>query len=109
MDWRTGLSGGASEQTAMAQLAGGTDADGVSAAVEQVGFPTVVTDKDDYQPTDIVHLTGTGFEADEWVDIYLIEEPATHDVVHYEVQADHSGGFHEDIYEVQEHDLGVRC
>ena len=39
---------------------------------------SISTDKDDYQPGDVVHLTGSGWPASDVLSIRLDDEPATH-------------------------------
>jgi len=70
---RTGVTGGVSQQSASAKVAGGVDANGVSAAVDAVRFPTVKTDKPDYAPGETATITGSGFGPNETVNV-VIEE-----------------------------------
>ena len=39
----------------------------------------ISTDKDDYQPGDTVHFTGSGWAANDVLDIVLTDDPLTHD------------------------------
>ena len=40
---------------------------------------SISTDKDDYQPGDVVHLTGYGWQPGDVLDIVLTDDPLTHD------------------------------
>lgn len=68
---------------------------------------TIETDQDDYLPGEIVHLTGSGWAANESVHLEMTEDPDTHGDVVQDVQADTAGGFSVPFYDVQPHDLGV--
>jgi hypothetical protein len=65
------------------------------------------TDKDDYQPGDIVHFTGSGWPANDTLDIVLTDEPLTHDPHRWTVNVDDSGMFRDSTYVVDEGDLNV--
>ena len=68
---------------------------------------TIVTDKDDYAPGEIVHLTGSAWAPGETVHLVMTEMPDTHADVVQDVTADSAGGFSLHFYDVQTHDLGV--
>ena len=68
---------------------------------------SISTDKDDYQPGDTVHLTGSGWPADDVLDIKLDDEPATHAPHTWTVDVGADGTFHDSTYVVDVGDLGV--
>ena len=79
----------------------------LSVGVDPGSGATIETDKDDYMPGEIVHLTGRGWGPGEVVNLFMREEPDTHDDVSMDVVADSVGGFSVHFYDVQPHDLGV--
>jgi hypothetical protein len=68
---------------------------------------TVETDLDDYPPGFTVNLQGRGWAPNEIVRLAMSESPDTRDDVSKDVQADSTGAFALQFYEVQEADLGV--
>ncbi|HYC30989.1 MAG TPA: PKD domain-containing protein, partial [Gemmatimonadales bacterium] len=68
---------------------------------------TITTDKDDYQPGDIVHLTGRGWPGDDSLDILLEDAPATHAALRWTIATDGDGSFQDSTYVVDEGDLDV--
>jgi hypothetical protein len=68
---------------------------------------SISTDKDDYQPGDTVHLTGSGWPADDVLDIQLDDEPATHPPHTWTIEVGGDGTFHDSTYVVDVEDLGV--
>jgi hypothetical protein len=74
---------------------------------DPVSGATIETNKDDYAPGEIVHLTGHGWAANETIALFMTEEPNTHEDVTSQVVADSTGAFSMHFYDVQEHDLGV--
>jgi hypothetical protein len=68
---------------------------------------TIETNQDDYLPGEIVHVNGRGWTANETVNLYMSEDPDTHEDVSMDVQADSSGAFSVHFYDVQQYDLGV--
>jgi hypothetical protein len=80
----------------------------VSLAVGQAPTgETITTDKDDYAPGETVVITGSGWQAGDSVDFVMTEEPATHEPHTWTVGADEAGGFVDDHFVVEDHDLGV--
>src|SRR5919112_3223374 len=53
----------------------------------------ISTDKDDYQPGDVVHLIGSGWEPEDILDIVLTDEPQTHPPLAWTVTAGANGTF----------------
>ena len=68
---------------------------------------SITTDKDDYQPGDVVHLTGAGWEPEDVLDIVLNDEPQTHPPLQWSVTIGSDGTFTDDTYTVDEGDLNV--
>jgi hypothetical protein len=68
---------------------------------------SITTDKDDYQPGDVVHLTGAGWEPEDVLDIVLTDEPQTHPPLRWSVTVGADGTFTDDTYTVDEGDLNV--
>src|SRR5687767_8727733 len=68
---------------------------------------SISTDKDDYQPGDVVHLTGYGWPANDVLDIVLTDDPLTHDPHRWSVNVGEDGTFQDDTYIVDEGDLNV--
>ena len=83
--------------------------DGVVLAigVDSTTGASIETNKDDYQPGEIVHLVGKGWAPGETVNLHMTEEPDTHADVDTNVVADSVGEFSVHYYDVQEHDVGV--
>jgi hypothetical protein len=80
----------------------------VSLAVGQAATgETIITDKDDYAPGETVVITGSGWQAGDSVDFVLTEDPSTHEPHTWTVGVDEAGGFLDDHFVVQDHDLGV--
>src|SRR5688572_6235852 len=75
--------------------------------VDPASGASLTTNKDDYAPGEVVHLTGAGWAAGETVHLDMSEVPNTHADVVMDVQADSSGAFSVHFYDVQTHDLGV--
>ena len=80
---------------------------GAISTVHAQGGPTLTSDKSDYQPGDIVTLTGTGFQPGENVTIVISVDPVTHAPDTLAAVADANGNFTNSSYIVQESDLGV--
>ena len=68
---------------------------------------SISTDKDDYQPGDVVHFTGYGWQPGDVLDIVLTDEPATADPHIWSVEVGADGMFHDSTYVVDEGDLNV--
>jgi hypothetical protein len=68
---------------------------------------SISTDKDDYQPGDVVHLTGYGWQADDVLDIVLTDDPLTHDPHTWSVRVEGDGTFQDATYVVDNGDLDV--
>lgn len=75
--------------------------------VDSATGASIETNKDDYMPGEVVHLTGRGWAPGEVVNLYMTEDPDTHGPVSQDVTADSAGGFSLHFYDVQEHDLGA--
>jgi hypothetical protein len=69
---------------------------------------SISTDKDDYQPGDVVHFTGSGWLPGDTLDIVLTDDPLTHEPHIWMVIAGGDGTFHDTTYVVDEGDLDVR-
>src|SRR6185369_5258271 len=69
--------------------------------------PTVSTDKDDYVPGEIVHISGSGWLPGETVTMILFETPETPDVRMLTAVADAAGSFTNEDFAPVERDLGV--
>src|SRR6476659_4956533 len=68
---------------------------------------SISTDKDDYQPGDVVHFTGYGWQPFDVLDIVLNDDPQTHEPHTWTVQVGPDGTFHDSTYVVDEGDLNV--
>ncbi|WP_146905752.1 Ig-like domain-containing protein, partial [Adhaeribacter aerolatus] len=68
--------------------------------------PTVTSDKDDYSPGQIAHITGSGWTLDQKVHVELKEYPDYPDYHVYDVAVDANGNWKID-YQVEERHLGV--
>src|SRR5215208_4150379 len=94
----------------------GTTATGTTAVAAKPLFATtttedglsISTDKDDYQPGDVVHFTGSGWQPGDVLDIVLTDDPLTHDPHTWTVNVDADGIFQDDTYIVDEGDLDVK-
>jgi hypothetical protein len=67
----------------------------------------ISTDKDDYQPGDTVNFTGSGWPANDTLDILLEDEPATHEPHSWWVPVGEDGTFRDSTYVVDNTDLDV--
>ena len=74
--------------------------------IDSVSGATLSTEFDDYLPGDTVFITGTGFAADEVVDLVLNEDPQLHPVHAWSATTGETGGF-STIYVVDDLDYGV--
>jgi len=68
---------------------------------------TITTDKDDYSPGDTVWFTGSGWPANDVLDIVLNEQPETHPPHRWSVNVEADGIFQDSTYVVDEGDLNV--
>jgi hypothetical protein len=68
---------------------------------------SITTDKDDYQPGDTVWFTGTGWPANDVLDILLEDEPATHPPHTWTVNVGEDGAFLDSTYVVDVGDIDV--
>ena len=89
-----------------ARLIGASGGSGMS-ALDQTSYPTLTSDRTDYQPGETVTLTGTGWAPDEVVTIVLTVDPANHGPVTLTSTSDDNGNFTNTDYVVQQSDLGV--
>jgi hypothetical protein len=69
------------------------------------GLLSIITDKDDYSPGETVHLTGSGWESGEVLDILLADD--THDSHTWSITVGTDGTFHDSTYVVDTRDYGV--
>src|SRR5215207_447541 len=69
---------------------------------------SISTDKDDYQPGDVVHLTGYGWPANEVLDLKLDDEPVTHPPHTWMLTTGVDGTFHDSTYVVDYGDIDVK-
>jgi cysteine-rich repeat protein len=65
---------------------------------------TVMTDQPDYYPTQVVQISGSGWDPGETVELYLVGDPLTHDPETIYTTADESGNISAQ-YVVQDYDL----
>jgi hypothetical protein len=79
-----------------------------SGSAELYGFATVRTDKEDYQPGEVVTVTGEGWAPGESVELVFNEAPAQHEPEIFYATADASGNIFNDEKPLELHDLGVR-
>ncbi|MCB2378536.1 YDG domain-containing protein [Hymenobacter sp. BT635] len=69
--------------------------------------PTVSSDKDDYSPGQVAHITGAGWIQDQLVHVEFQEEPDYPDFHSYDVAVDAAGRWQID-YNIEQRHLGVR-
>jgi len=69
--------------------------------------PTVTSDKDDYAPGEIAHITGSGWMLDQQVHVEFKETPDYPDYHIYNVNVDANGNWQID-YQVEARHLGVK-
>jgi hypothetical protein len=70
--------------------------------------PTVTSDKEDYAPGEVAHITGKGWALDTHVEIHLDEEPEyEHDHSYHDVVVDAQGNWSVD-YPIEIRHLGVK-
>jgi hypothetical protein len=100
---------GAPTDAGMLMVAGGMAGRAVvSASRDAASVATVITDKPDYHPGEIVYLSGNGFGPNDVVHVVIHETPDEHPDVSVNVQADANGAFNNvDVYHVEVRDLGV--
>jgi hypothetical protein len=67
----------------------------------------IATDKDDYQPSDTVFFTGSGWSANDTLDLLLEDEPTTHEPHTWWVPVQEDGTFRDSTYVVDIGDLFV--
>jgi hypothetical protein len=89
--------GGTASMTPRVAFATTTTEDGLS----------ISTDKDDYQPGDVVHFTGSGWQSGDVLDIVLTDDPLTHDPHRWGVSVGEDGTFQDATYVVDQGDLDV--
>ncbi|WP_375417255.1 MBG domain-containing protein [uncultured Hymenobacter sp.] len=68
---------------------------------------TVTSDKDDYAPGEIAHISGSGWGADQQVHVEFKEEPDYPDFHIYDVNVDAAGNWQID-YSIEQRHLGVK-
>ena len=111
-DWRNGFSTTPSPMSAprAGAIAGGLQpydvafvGGGGSTTSEYYGYATVKTDKDDYQPGEIVTITGSGWQPGETVTLKVSEDADTHFDWNLIALADAQGNFvNQDFYPRQD-------
>ena len=69
--------------------------------------PTVTSDKDDYAPGQVAHITGSGWTLDQSVHIEFKEEPDYPDYHSYDIPVNEDGTWKLD-YNIEERHLGVK-
>ena len=67
---------------------------------------TVTSDKDDYAPGEIAHITGTGWTADDSVHVEFKETPDYPDYHIYDIKVNADGTWQID-YQIEQRHLGV--
>src|SRR5687767_14869666 len=67
----------------------------------------ITTDKDDYQPGDTVDFSGSGWPANDTLDIVLEDQPATHEPHTWWVPVGEDGTFSDSTYVVDVGDIDV--
>ena len=68
---------------------------------------SITTDKDDYAPGDTVHFTGSGWPANDMLDIVLVDDAATQETHRWTVNVSDDGTFQDSTYVVDTDDIGV--
>jgi hypothetical protein len=68
---------------------------------------SISTDKDDYQPGDTVHFTGSGWKPGDVLDIVLMDDAATQETHTWAITVGDDGTFQDSTYVVDTEDLGV--
>lgn len=101
---RDGAAGSGSGWDGVALVAGGSG----SQSSELYGFATVKTDDDDYNPGDIVNISGSGWQPGETVTLVLHEDADFHGDLALTAVADAFGNIANSEYAPEAHDLGVR-
>src|SRR5688572_22103426 len=69
--------------------------------------PTIMTNKDDYIPSEMVVMVGAGWQPGETVTLTLEENPKLHQDRTWDVTADTLGGFWFDEFRPEPHHVGV--
>ena len=87
------------------QLDDGTEDSQSSDLFEETVIPTITTDKLDYQPGDIVVVTGSGWQSEETVKLTFDEIPYNPPVTYY-ATADDEGNIYNTQYVIEERHLG---
>ncbi|HJR59806.1 MAG TPA: MBG domain-containing protein, partial [Vicinamibacterales bacterium] len=88
----------------LAMIAGGA---GVSSS-EAYRFATIRTEKNDYAPGDIVHVSGSGWQPNEAVTFGVRELPAEHEARSFTIVADANGRIASaELFTVEPHHLNV--
>jgi hypothetical protein len=81
---------------------------GGPAESEAYRFPTIKTDKDDYEPGELATITGSGWRPGEAVTLLFQEDPAVHEDYVLTTMARTDGTIYVDQWSPEAHDLGVR-
>ncbi|MFB3915355.1 MAG: chitobiase/beta-hexosaminidase C-terminal domain-containing protein [Terriglobales bacterium] len=107
---RSGAVGGALSPLAdgLLLIAGGTNAGAAQVSGELYGFATIKTDKADYQPGEVVTITGSGWQPGESVTLHLEESPFVDAPPDMNAVADASGNIANTSFVPDELDQGVR-
>jgi uncharacterized repeat protein (TIGR01451 family) len=67
----------------------------------------ITTDKDDYSPGDTVHFTGSGWPANDVLNIVLVDDAVTQETHTWTVNVAEDGTFQDSTYVVDTNDFGV--
>ncbi|MBI2590567.1 MAG: hypothetical protein HYW33_01660 [Candidatus Blackburnbacteria bacterium] len=70
--------------------------------------PSIYTDKSDYQPGNLVEVSGSGFLPAETVTLKFDENPYQHEAITLSTTADNNGEIFNHQYQIQDHDLGTK-
>ena len=89
-----------------ASMAGGPGMMADATATSDDGL-VITTDKDDYQPGDTVDFSGSGWPANDTLDIVLEDEPATHEPHTWWAPVGEDGTFSDSTYVVDVGDIDV--
>src|SRR4051812_48214312 len=68
--------------------------------------PTVTSDKDDYVPGEVAHITGSGWTLDQQVHVEFLESPDYPDFHIYDLNVDGNGNWSID-YPIEQRHRGV--
>src|SRR2546426_3749639 len=107
---RSNAAGSAMQQDGLLLVAGGKDAatpPNALASTELYGFATVKTDKADYAPSEIVTITGSGWQPGETVTLSFLESPLIDTHPNLTAVADATGNISNNQFVPDAHDFGI--